>query len=501
MSTGLEKDNVIFWLTLSVLILCTLPLLIWPVASQQVLSHWKLGIENNFGSIYQLMAIGVPIFVGWLAFSRYGHIKLGENTYAFSTFSWASTLFCAGVATGILYWGTIEWAYYMDLPMLGLSPGSKESIEFSATYGMFHWGIIGWSFYSLPAVAIAYAYYVRKTPTLRISLACRPILGKHADGFVGRGMDILFMVGLLGSSGTSLGLGTPMVTAGLASLFDIQDTFSLKVIVILFCTLIFSVSVYSGLGKGIKRLSIWNTIAAFIFLSFVLLVGPTLFIIKMGINSFGLMADNMIRMVTWTDPLANSRFVEDWSIFYWAWWIAVGPFMGIFIAKISGGRSIRQVILGTVLFGSLGCCLFFIVLGNFGLYQDISGQLPILELVQQGEANQAIVAIINSLGFGKLPLLFFCLMSVVFIATSFDSISYTLASCATINLETDLDPARWHRLFWAATLILLPIGLMYVGGLESLKFAVLLSALPLVFILFLMGLSLVKSLKSHESSY
>ena len=168
--------------------------------------------------------------------------------------------------------------------------------------------------------------------------------------------------------------------------------------------------------------------------------------------------------------MGDSRFVEDWTIFYWAWWIAVGPFMGIFITKISGGRTIKEMVLGTMFFGSFGCVLFFGILGNYALHLELTEQLPILDMVQTQQTPAAIAAIIDTLLPGKLILLIFGLMSVLFIATSFDSTSYTLASSATKVLETDQDPARWQRLYWAAMLIILPIALMYVGGLDAVSY-------------------------------
>jgi BCCT family betaine/carnitine transporter len=305
------------------------------------------------------------------------------------------------------------------------------------------------------------------------------------------------MVGLLGSTGTSMGLGTPMIAAGVESVFGLPDTYSLKLLVMLFCATIFSVSVYLGLTKGIKRLSNFNTTAAFIFLSFIFIVGPTVFILKMSLNSFGLMLQNFFRMLTWTDPLTNSRFVEDWSIFYWSWWIAVGPFNGIFIAKISGGRSIRQVVLGTMLFGSIGCAIFYNILGNYALHLELTGMFLTTSLTQIGKGAQAISGVIGSLPGGQLTLLFFTLMSVVFMATTFDSSSYALASCASEKLEAHQEPARWQRLFWAFTLVVLPLSLIYIGGLDSLKLAVLVSALPLTIVYILMAVSLVTLLKKH----
>ncbi|MEL6252121.1 MAG: BCCT family transporter [Bacteroidota bacterium] len=477
------------------LIAVSIPLLIWPEQSFVYLDALKVWIENYFGLVYIWLALGVLTFVGYLSFGAKGTLKLGNIKPRYSNYSWASMLFCAGVATGILYWGIIEWAYYYNLPPLGVEARSTEAIEWAATYGMFHWGILGWAFYALPAVAIAYFFYVRKIPRLRMSTACVEVLGERREGWLGKSMDVFFMIGLLGASGTSLGLGTPMVASGLAEILGMEESFFFQLIVICFCTLIFATSVSLGLDKGIKRLSNFNTTFAFIFLGFILLAGPTTFILKMTTNSVGLMLQNFIRMSTWTEALADTRFVEDWSIFYWAWWTAVGPFMGIFIARISEGRSIRQIIGGTILFGSLGSILFFGVLGNYSLHQELNGGVALTQYIADGQAPQGIIAIIQSLPFGEVVLILFCFMSVVFMATSFDSTSFILASNSSPDLGENQEPAQWHRLFWAIALVLLPIALMWVGGLDALKTIVLISALPLVAVYILMMISLLKALR------
>ena len=491
-----QMDKVIFSGTLLVLLSFTIPLLIWPVESLEILSALKDLVLSTFGLVYVWLTSACLIFILWLAFSKYGQINLGNTKPQFSTFSWASMLFCAGVATGILYWGTIEWAYYYVTPPFGVEPRSMEAIEWASTYGMFHWGVSGWAYYVLPTVAIGYSYYVLEIPRMRISAACEGLIGeRQSKGFLGKTMDMFFMVGLLGSSGTSLGLGTPMIAAGLVLLFGFESTFVFKVIVILFCTLTFATSVYLGLEKGIKRLSNINTSMALIFLGIVLVVGPTVFILKMFTNSIGLLVDNFVRMSFWTEPLADTNFVEDWSIFYWAWWVAVGPFMGIFVAKISRGRTIKQVILGSLVYGTLGSAIYYGILGNYAIYQELTNSLQIVDMVQNGQAAEAIVTIIASLPFGKIMLAVFCVVGVVFMATSFDSTSYTLAACASVEVGIEDEPARWQRLFWAFALVLLPIALMLVGGLDSLKTAVIITAIPLVFVYVMMAASLVISLK------
>ncbi|MEM7371895.1 MAG: BCCT family transporter [Bacteroidota bacterium] len=483
-------NRAVFFGSLIVLFLFAFPLFLAPEWSLEQLDAMKTFVDNNLGYVYQWLAIVVLVCSFWISFSARGSLRLGNTKPVFSMYSWASMIFCAGVATGILYWGGIEWAYYMITPPFGEEPHSPEAMEWAATYGMFHWGIAGWAFYGIPALAIGHAYYNLGRSSMRLSVACSGVLGRYSDAWPGKVIDILFMIGLLGATGTSLGLGTPMITAAVDEILGTGTSFGVKLVIILICSLIFAISVYLGLSKGIKRLSNVNTAMAFVFLGIILLAGPTVFILKMFSNSLGVMAQNFIRMITWTDPINNTGFVEDWSIFYWSWWTAVGPFMGIFIAKISQGRSFRQILLGTMFFGSAGCALFFGIFGNYGLHQELSDVLISTELVQQGEAARAISDIIKTLPLGTIFLGFFAIMSLIFMATTFDSTSYVLALATTREEKKNQEPARWLRLFWAFLLVLLPVGLMLVGGLDALKTTVLLSALPLVVVYIILILSL-----------
>lgn len=494
---GREVDWPMFAITLVILLIACVPLAMAPERGAEIINGVYSFVTQNFGVFLLWSSIGFLVFVLFLAFGRYGRVKLGEANEPpeFSEGSWASMVFCAGVASGLFYWATIEWAYYFDAPPFGLTPGSTEAIEWGATYGMFHWGISGWAIYSLPAVALGYSYFVRRRPVLRLSAACRPLIGDRADGKTGKLIDLLYMVGLLGGAGTSLGLGTPMIASGISRLSGVEVSFKLKLFIMFVCTLMFATSVYFGLKRGIKRLSNINTVGAFVILLFILVAGPTLFIFKMGTNSVGLMLSNLVRMHTWTDPTGNSGFVEKWTIFYWAWWIAYAPFMGLFVARISRGRTIRQVILGMLGYGSLGCWLYYIVLGNYALNLQLTDLLPVTEILKREGAPQAITAVIASLPAGRIVLAAFCVVSTIFLATTLDSASYTLASNASRRLEIGRDPARWHRLFWAFAVGLLPAALMLVGGLKALQTASLVVSLPLLVVEVMMAVSLFKCLR------
>ena len=255
-----------------------------------------------------------------------------------------------------------------------------------------------------------------------------------------------------------------------------------------------------GLERGIKRLSDWNIWLAFALLVFITVVGPTLFIVELGFEGVGHMVQNLVRMSTWADAARTSNFVESWTVFYWAWWLALGPYMGIFICKISRGRTLRQMILGCIGYGTLGSIVFFSVLGNYAIYLELNGAYPVLETMNSAGAPSAIVGVLGTLPWPKFILVLFTLVCVIFAATSYDSSSYTLAASATEELPPTQHPARWHRVFWAFLLGLLPITLVYLGGLKPLQSAVTLVSVPLFAVIVLLTLSLFKSLREDSAT-
>ena len=493
-----EIDRFIFLATLVFVVGVSLPLVLAPQAGDRAVGLAFDFVTGQLGILHVWSAVANLAFLGWLALGRYGTVRLaraGESP-DFSTFSWAAMLFCGGMGTGILYWATIEWAYYYTAPPFGVAPRSAEAVEWATSYPIFHWGPTGWAFYCMPALAIGYSYFVRGAKSLRLSDACRVVIGDRADGALGRIIDLIFMVGLIGAAGTGIGLAVPLISAELGALLGFQESFRLNLAVVLLGTGLFSVSVYSGLERGIKRLSNLNVILALAMVAFIVAAGPTLFVLETGTSALGQVAQNFIRLNTWTDSIRNSGFVESWTIFYWAWWIALGPFMGMFIARISRGRSIREVIFGVLFFGSVGCAVFFIVFGNYALHLELSGIMPVTALLQNEGAPRAIVAVVGSLPFGRGVLALFCLVSIVFMATTYDSAAYTLALGATRRLGSDEHPARWHRLFWAFAISLLPAALMLLGGLRTFQTAVIVASVPLFAVGILLAVSLVHGLRS-----
>lgn len=498
MDSNVDKTN--FVATIVIILLVSVPLALNPTAGAEILQASYKFIASTFGPLYLLGGVAALLLLLWLAFGRYGKVLLGTEGEQpeFSTFSWVAMLFCAGIGAGLMYWSVIEWAYYYDSPPFGVEAQSLEAAKWASSYGVFHWGIIAWAFYCVPTLAIAYPFYAQKVPVLKYSVACHYWLEGREEHVLARLMDFLFMIALIGGAGSSLGFSTPLIAAMVSRLTGIEDGFALQVGVVGVCVLIFATSVYMGLEKGIKRLSDINMVMALVLLAFVLIAGPTLFLFKTALNSLGTVVQNFVQMTTWTDPFTDSGFVEDWTIFYWAWWIAYGPFVGLFVTRISRGRTIREVVVGMLTYGTLGCALFYLILGNFSLGLQLSGELDVLAVLKQQNGNQAIVATLEQLPWAALVIALFCFVSVIFSATTYDSASYILASSATHHLHPSEDPPRWHRTFWAVALAILPVTLMYVGGIKVAQTAVLVVSLPILVTGVLSAWSLVLSLKKDH---
>jgi len=489
------------WPVFAVSVACVagaaVPMIAYHEAAAATVDAIYAWIAGALGVFYLWACIFATVFLGWLACSRHGKRVLGDEAIPeYGTVSWMGMLFCAGIGSGLLYWSTAEWASYIDQPPFGVEPGSVEAREWAATYGIFHWGISAWCLYCLPTVAIAWPYYRYKLPHLRLSIALTGMFGRDfADRPWGRAIDVVFILALIGGTGTSLGLATPMLGSVAARLFGIEESFALTMTICALCVALFAASVYLGLERGIRRLSNLNVALAGLFLLWVLATGPAVFALEVGTSSIGLMVQEFVRMNTWADAIRDTGFVEDWTVFYWAWWIAYGPFMGLFVTKISRGRTLRSLIFGMVGFGTLGCAAFYIVWGNSVMWMDMHAGIGFLDLVREGSTATAIAAAVGGLAGQPLPLIAFLVLGLVFVATTYDSASYAIAASATQGLTPGSHPARGHRVFWAGALAVLPIALVIIGTLNAAKSATLVVSLPLLGILALMVLALLRSLR------
>ena len=489
-------------LTLSILI----PMFIAPMATNDLLEKAYELVASNLGIAYLAMGLLTLLFLLILAMSKYGNIKLGreDEKPEYGNFGWASMLFCSGIGASLVLYGTTEWVDYYLKPPFGAEPKSSEAIVWASTYGMFHWGIIGWAIYCFPGVAIGYSYYVRNSGSLKTSTGCEAILGNQRNGNLSRVIDLIYMIALVGVLGAGLGLTSPVVSATITEFFSIEQNLTITVSCLLVCILIYTISLYFGVEKGIQRLSKFCAYMALFVLLYILIFGPTLFLIKTSYESVVFMAKNFFTMSLGPPPIGKSEFSKAWTIFMWAWFFGLGPFVGIFIARISRGRSIRSMILGALGFGTMGTSLFFMIMGNNAIYLETNGIMPIIDIWSNESPAVMVSKSISGMILGKWILPFVGIFCLVFMATTFDSGAYTLASSATKKMKAGEDPEIWNRIFWAFFIALLPLALLIgaadspdLKGIDKLKpfqTIVLLISPPLLMVYIMMGVGLMKSI-------
>lgn len=497
-------DKRIDWISFAtcvalILAIC-IPLVAFPGRGSRFLADAYDFITGELGILYLVAGIASLGLLLWLALGRYAHVRLaaGDEAPEFSTFSWVAMLFCGGIGAGLMYWCMIEWTYYYTAPPFGAEPRSVAAAEWASTYGMFHWGITAWAIYCLPALAIAYPYYRRRLPWLRFSSACNRYLRGRELGVAGRFVDFWLIVAIVAGAGSSLAFCTPMIAACIAWLFGLEYGFWLDLAVIGLAISIFATSVWLGLKRGMKNLSDLTLALSLVFLAFVFIAGPTLFLARSSVNSLGLMFQDFVRMNFWSDPYARSGFVESWTVFYWAWWLSYAPFIGLFVTRISRGRTLREVIAGMLVFGSLGCWLFYMVAGNYAMHLELSGQLAVTDVVSREGIPRAIVAVLESLPLAWAAIALFTLVSLVFTATTYDAAAQALAASLTLRLPDGADPARWLRVFWALAIGILPATLIYVGGLRTVQTVIVVSSLPVLAICIVATTALLRDLRADH---
>ncbi len=501
-SSGSITNRHMQMVSLAIICAVAIPLIVFPEAGKELINAVFKWMTSTFDFAFLSIGLGSLIFLVSLAFSRHGDIKLSADKAAapeFSKGAWGAMVFLAGIASGLILWGGTEWGYHYAWTPFGLEAKTSEMYTVAQGYGIFHWGPTAWALYCVPTIAISYIYYVRRKHIYNVSESCRGALGNLVDGPLGTVINYLFIFGVLGAAATSLGLGTPMISGALAEVLGVEAGIMMDLVVILICTAIFTVSSGLGLSKGIKRLSTFSTMISLAIVAYILAVGPTKFIIGLGMDSLGYAVENYIKMSTWTDSVNQSGFPQAWTVFYWAWWVAYAPFMGMFVTRISRGRTIREVIVGMLTYGSLGCALFYIVLGGYGINLQMTETLAVSELVNTKGVAPAIIEIFKTLPAGGLVLLAVAASGIVLLATTFDSAAYVMACATTRELDEGQEPERSNRLFWCFAIAILPLTLLFLGGLKSMQTASVIVGLPVMLILVLMMITTIRYINEDNA--
>jgi len=470
-----------------------------PEQSSTVLSEIRFLFGDTFGSYYLIIGLGVFLISLYIAFSKYGDIVLGEPNEKpkYSFFAWGSMMFTCGLAADILFYSFSEWVLYATDPHLA-EMGSIQ--EWAGVYPLYHWSFIPWGFYLVLAVAFGFMLHVRKREKQKYSEACRPILGKHTDGIAGRIIDLLAVFALLAGTATTFSVATPLMATIITEVFHIEVSRVVVNIIILIVTcVIYTYSLLHGI-KGISRLANLCIYLFFGLIAFVFFFGgETKYILETGIASFGKMVQNFVELSTFTDPLRTSNFPQNWTIYYWAYWMVWCVAAPFFIGSISRGRTIRQTILGGYVFGVGSTLLSFIVLGNYSMGQQMSGVADyIAEYLSTGDIYGMIVSIIQSMPLAPVIIVLVLVTMVAFYATSFDSIAYTASSYSYRELKEDEQPNKGIQLLWCVLLILLPIALLFAeSSMNSLQSVSIIAAFPIGFVMILIIGSFLKDAKAY----
>ncbi|SIN74866.1 BCCT family transporter [Halodesulfovibrio marinisediminis] len=493
-----QLDKFLLITSLSIVTAIVLGLTMFPEAGKAGANTLFSTFTMLFGTPVLLAVFAAVVFLTILGFSKYGNIRLGLGKPEYSTFSWVSMMICAGLGSATVYWAFTEWAYYFNAPPLGFQTNTTGAYEIGTAYNLFHWGISAWATYCIASLPVAYHFHVRKNKGLSLSAVCTAIRGddKPMTPFwkaVCRVIDIIFIFTCFGGLSITLGVSVPMVSEIVCSVIGIPATFGVNLTIIIVISAVFSLSSYIGIAKGMAKISSMNTYFAIAFCLAVFLIGPTLFIAKSTVNGLGTMFQNFVKMSLWTDPVNNSGFPEGWTIFYWLYWITYTPFVGLFVTKISKGRTIRAVIMNMLLSGSAGCFFFFGIIGNFSQHANINGVVEVAKLISTGKGNFAIVQLLNTLPLSTIFIVVFAIISILFLATTLDSAAYTMAATVTPGLKTGEDPAPFHRLFWCIMLAAVPLAMMFIDApLNTIKTCAIVTSIPLSFIIGYMVYGFVK---------
>jgi choline/glycine/proline betaine transport protein len=460
-------------------------------------SYLQSFITTNFGWFFILLMNVALVFCIYLIASRYGDIRLGQQTERpqYSLGSWIGMLFSAGIGIGLVYWGTAEPLYhYMAPPMA--EPETMEAAKQAMNISFLHWGLHAWAIYTIVALSLAYFHFRRGLP-LSIRSTLYPILGQKIYGRWGHTVDILAVFGTMFGVVTSLGLGVMQINSGLENLFGLPNSLAVQFVIIAFITLLACGSLMLGLDKGIKRLSDLNMGLTGLLLAFIVILGPTLFIFDSFFENIGNYLASVVPLSFWGESYSGTDWQSGWTIFYWAWWVSWAPFVGVFIARISRGRTIREFTLGVLLIPMTILFFWFTAFGGVAIHMELLAALdpalvsPGLIEAVQADTGSAIFKLVEYYPFAKPITLLIVIMIVLWFVTSSDSASFVIDM---LTAGGDTNPPKIQRLFWATAEGFIAAILLAAGGLGALQAAAIVAGLPFAIVIFAMMYALWRGL-------
>ena len=496
-----EKDKinpVVFYTSAGLILLFSLMTILY----SDLMASWILRAVNwvsaTFGWYYMLAATLYVVFVIFMACSRFGAIKLGpeQSKPEFSILSWAAMLFAAGIGIDLMFFSVAEPVTQYMQPPEGQGQ-TFEAARQAMVWTLFHYGLTGWSMYALMGIALGYFSYRYNLP-LTIRSALYPIFGKRINGPIGHTVDIAAVIGTIFGIATTLGIGVVQLNYGLNVLFDIPEGLGAQTALIVLSVVIATISVTSGVDKGIRILSELNVALALFLILFVLFFGNTEFLLNALVLNVG---DYINRFTGMTlNTFAFDRPVEwmnSWTLFFWAWWVAWSPFVGLFLARISRGRTIREFVLGTLIIPFTFTLLWLSVFGNAALYEIIHGDAGFAQEVMS-HAERGFYSLLAQYPAFKFSASVATITGMLFYVTSADSGSLVLGNFTCKLKDINSDAPNWIRIFWSVTIGLLTLGMLMTNGISALQNATVIMGLPFSFVIFFVMAGLYKSLKVED---
>ena len=446
-------------------------------------------IGTDFGWFYLLLVTLIVLVCGFFVLSPMGQIKLGEpdSKPEYSTGSWIAMLFSAGMGIGLVFYGAAEPLSHFANKTPHAAPGSQQAMADSFQFTFFHWGIHAWAVYGIVAMALAY-FGFRKEEKYLLSVTLKPLFGKKTDGWLGYIIDIVTVVATVIGVATTLGFGAIQINGGLSYLTDnaIPNNMEVRTVIIAVTTALFVLSALSGLGKGIKILSNLNMILAIALLAIAIAVGPTVKIFDNMTESVGLYMQNFFEMSFRTAAFNGDEraWIDTWTVFYWAWWISWSPFVGLFIARISKGRSIREFITVVLLIPTVLSFFWFSVFGTMANTVQQNG----LENLTKLEDEQLLFGTFKHYPLGMLMSIIAIILIFTFFITSADSATYVLSM---LSEDGRLIPTNGKKVVWGVIVAGIATVLLYAGGLDALRNTLIIIALPFAVVIALIVVALI----------
>ncbi|TRZ35619.1 BCCT family transporter [Niallia circulans] len=493
----MKKVSIVFYISTAILLLLVLVGILAPAFLENVTRMVQSFITNSFGWYYLIIVSFFLVVCIYLLFSPAGRIKLGkqDDKPEFSRISWLAMLFSAGMGIGLVFYGTAEPISHYAISSPTGEVGTEQGMKDAMRYTFFHWGIHAWAIYGLVALCLAY-FTFRKGNVSLISATLKPVIGKRAEGITGKAVDTIAVIATVLGVATTLGFGAVQINGGLSFVYGVPTNITTQFIIICIVTALFIYSALSGLGKGIQILSNANMILAGILLLLLFIIGPTLFNLNLFTDTLGSYLQNIVNMSFRIAPLNEEKrtWINNWTIFYWAWWIAWSPFVGVFIARISRGRTIKEFVAFVLFIPAVIGFLWFSVFGGTAMQLESNHMGMISGLATE----ESLFGVLENFPLSTTLSILAIILIGVFFITSADSGTFVLAMMTT---NGSLNPSNRLKVIWGVLLAAMALVLLYSGGLQALQNTMIIAALPFSIVIAIMAVSLLKSVNQEVKEF